>query len=136
MREKVIKFPIKGAKVKDKVRSHTDPKQDCIPVGYIPPACCLAGGTEFLTHATKNITLLQTSFAGGKKRELIRDKKGEEFVLSKSHDEIRFVVSRSCAYSIFSSFFFVSRYLGGFCTFSGNLLEKKSCKFPTTGTKI
>ena len=93
--KKSCKFPIKGAKVKEKVRSHADPK----------------------------------------KRELIRDKKGEEFVLSKSHDEIRFAVSRSCAYSIFSSFF-VSRYLGDFCTFSGNLLEKKSCKFPPTGTKI
>ena len=89
-------------------------KQDCIPVGCIPPACwpylpactaqggawskggvwsggcllggCLVGGvwgllggmvsqhalrqtppwTEFLTHATENITLPQTSFAGGK----------------------------------------------------------------------
>ena len=63
--KKSCKFPIKGAKIKEKVRSHADHK----------------------------------------KRELIGDKKGEEFVLSKSHDEMRIVVSRSCAYSIFSSFF-------------------------------
>ena len=76
-------------------------KQECIPVGCVPPACCpyfpactapgavpglgvylVPGGvpgpgpggylprysplwTEFLTHASENITLPQTSFAGG-----------------------------------------------------------------------
>ena len=69
-------------------------KQECIPVGCVLPACCpylpactaprgctwlggvpaqgvylprysLPPWTEFLTHATDNITLPQTSFAGG-----------------------------------------------------------------------
>ena len=53
-------------------------KQECIPVGCILPAAVAIRGvsrhpprpgtplwTEFLTHAYENITLPQTSFAGG-----------------------------------------------------------------------
>ena len=52
-------------------------KGACLPRGvYLPGWSCLPGGylprysplwTEFLTHASENITLPQTSFAGGKK---------------------------------------------------------------------
>ena len=43
-----------------------------VPGGGIPP-CTEADpslGTEFLTHASENITLPQTSFAGGKNEEV------------------------------------------------------------------
>ena len=53
-------------------------KQECIPVACVPPAAVAVGGvstrhppgadpprTEFLTHACENITLTQTSSAGG-----------------------------------------------------------------------
>ena len=59
-------------------------QQECIPIGCVPPAAvAISGGlhthphpcdqappplwTETLIHATENITLPQTSFAGGKK---------------------------------------------------------------------
>ena len=50
-------------------------KQECIPVGCVPPACCpylpACPGTpppvNRMTDRCKNITLPQTSFAGGNK---------------------------------------------------------------------
>ena len=50
-------------------------QQECIPVGCVPPAAVAVPGgstphprwTEFLTHASENITLPQTSFADGVK---------------------------------------------------------------------
>ena len=56
-------------------------KQECIPVGCVPPAAVAVGGVSTMhppdhappcgqTHACKHITLPQTSFAGGNKGQL------------------------------------------------------------------
>ena len=50
------------------------PAQRGVPAQVLPPPW-----TEFLTHATENITLPQTSFAGGKNMQLPSDSCSQDF---------------------------------------------------------